>query len=33
MPPSYHPPDILHLQDMNKSECEDASEDKEDDGG
>jgi hypothetical protein len=31
MPPPYHPPDILHLQDMNMSECEDAGEDKEDD--
>ncbi len=33
MPPPYHPPDIFHLQDMNMTECKDASEDKEDDGG
>ncbi len=31
MPPPYRPPDILHLQDMNMSECEDAGEDKEGD--
>ncbi len=31
MPPPYHPPDILPLQDVNMSEFEDVGEDKEDD--